>query len=89
MKKVIRLTEKDLTRLVEMVISEERKSLNEQKFIIQAFGKSADDIVKNYGDDAMRALDDIFSKVFSKPGNFVKKGEEVFIKNQFKKISSQ
>jgi hypothetical protein len=43
------------------------------------FGGTVDDIIKNYGDDAVRTLDDVFAKIYSKASNIVSKAEGTFI----------
>jgi len=43
------------------------------------FGGTVDDIIKNYGDDAVRTLDDVFAKIYSKASNIVSKAEGAFI----------
>jgi hypothetical protein len=43
------------------------------------FGGTVDDIIRNYGDDAVRTLDDVFAKIYSKAGNIVSKAEGTFI----------
>ena len=43
------------------------------------FGGTVDDIIRNYGDDAVRTLDDAFAKIYSKAGNIVSKAEGTFI----------
>ena len=65
-----------------LIITEEEKKLilnkyvqnpllNEQKQILaKLFGSSVDDIFKGFGDDAIKSLDDLFAKVFTKSGNF-------------------
>ena len=76
-----------------LVITEEEKKsilnkyfqdrvLNEQKeFLAKLFGSSVDDIFKNFGDDAVKTMDDLFAKVFTKPGNMVTKGTQQFVKS--------
>ena len=60
-----------------LVITEEEKKsilnkyfqdrvLNEQKqFLAKLFGSSVDDIFKNFGDDVVKTMDDLFAKVFT------------------------
>jgi hypothetical protein len=62
MKKVIRLTESDLTKIVKRVI-------NEQKFQIlsKLLSNSGDDLVKAYGDDVVKQLDDVFASALRNP----------------------
>lgn len=74
MKKVVRLTESDLTRIVKRVLNEQTKWLS------SIFGKSVDDIVKNYGDNSVKTLDDVFGKLFNK-GNMITKQGKYFVKS--------
>jgi hypothetical protein len=62
MKKVIILTESDLTKIVKRVI-------NEQKFQIlsKLLSNSGDDLVKAYGDDVVKQLDDVFASALRNP----------------------
>lgn len=79
MKKLI-ITEEEKNSIINKYYH--KKVLNEQKqFLTKLFGSSVDDIFKNFGDDAVKGLDDIFSKVFTKPGNLVMKSGEQFLKS--------
>jgi hypothetical protein len=64
MKKIIRLTETDLTKIVKRVI-------NEQKFQIlsKLLKNSGDDLVAKYGDDAAKQIDNILATAMSNPRN--------------------
>ena len=64
MKKIIRLTETDLTKIVKRVI-------NEQKFKIlsQLLKNGGDDLVAKYGDDAAKQIDNLLAKAMSNPRN--------------------
>lgn len=62
MKKVVRLTENDLMRIVKRVISENKIG---QQFLRRFFSNNADDIIKNLSDDAVKELDGLLSKVFN------------------------
>jgi hypothetical protein len=76
-----------------LIITEEEKKLilnkyaqnpllNEQKqFLAKLFGSSVDDIFKGFGDDAIKSLDDLFAKVFTKSGNLISRGTQQFIKS--------
>ena len=76
MKKLI-ITEEEKNSILNKYFH--KKVLNEQKqFLAKLFGSSVDDIFKNFGDDAVKGLDDIFAKVFTKPGNLVLKSGEQF-----------
>jgi hypothetical protein len=75
MKKKITLSESDLVKLVRKVISEQKQHL------AKLFGGNVDDIIKSYGDDVAKSLDDVLGKVFSKPGNIVTKGGEQYLKS--------
>jgi hypothetical protein len=75
MKKKIVLSESDLVKLVQKVISEQKQ------FLAKVLGGNVDDIMKSYGDDATRSLDDVLGKAFSKPGNIVTKGGEQYLKS--------
>ena len=37
------------------------------------FGGTVDDIIRNYGDDAVKSLDDLFVKLYSLAGSIVSK----------------
>lgn len=58
-----------------------KQIINEQKFLTKFFTGTADDIVKNFGDDVAKSLDDVFAKVYSHSGNIVSKAEGVVIKS--------
>jgi hypothetical protein len=73
MKKKIILSESDLVKLVRNVISEQRQYLS------RLFGNSVDDIIKMFGDDAAKSLDDVFAKLYSKQGNLANKPEGLSI----------
>lgn len=75
MKKKIILSESELVKLVRKVISEQTQ------FLAKLLGSNFDDIMKSYGDDVARSLDDVLGKAFSKPGNVVTKGGEQFLKS--------
>jgi hypothetical protein len=75
MKKRIILSESDLVKLVRNVISEQRQYLS------RLFGNSVDDIIKMFGDDAAKSLDDVFAKLYSKQGNLVNTSKGLSIKS--------
>jgi hypothetical protein len=60
MKKIVRLTESDLTKIVKRVI-------NEQKFQIlsKLLSNSGDDFIKAYGDDVAKQFDNTFTRLLS------------------------
>jgi hypothetical protein len=58
-----------------------KQIINEQKFLAKFFTGTADDIVKNFGDDVAKSLDDVFAKVYSHSGNIVSKAEGAVIKS--------
>jgi hypothetical protein len=53
--------------------------LSEQGGLSKFFGGTVDDIIRNYGDDAARTLDDVFVKIYSKSSNIISKAEGTFI----------
>ena len=53
--------------------------LSEQGGLSKFFGGTVDDIIRNYGDDAARTLDDVFAKIYSKSSNIISKAEGTFI----------
>lgn len=75
MKKKIILSESELVKLVRKVISEQGQ------FLRKLLGSNFDDIMKSYGDDVTRSLDDVLGKAFSKPGNVVTKGADQYLKS--------
>lgn len=75
MKKKIILSESELVKLVRKVISEQGQ------FLSKLLGSNFDDIMKSYGDDVTRSLDDVLGKAFSKPGNVVTKGADQYLKS--------
>jgi hypothetical protein len=75
MKKKIILSESDLVKLVRNIISEQRQYLS------RLFGNSVDDIIKMFGDDAAKSLDDVFAKLYSKQGNLVNTSKGLSIKS--------
>jgi len=75
MRKKIILTESDLIKIVNKVLSEQNQYLS------RLFGNSVDDIIKMFGDDAAKSLDDVFAKLYSKPGNLVNTSKGLSIKS--------
>ena len=57
-----------------------KQMINENKFLAKFFTGTADDIVKNFGNDAAKSLDDVFAKVYSHSRNIVSKAEGAVIK---------
>ena len=68
MKKFI-LTEDDKKHILGLYNS--KIILSEQSWLSKFFGGTVDDIVRNYGDDAARTLDDVFAKIYSKSSNII------------------
>ena len=58
-----------------------KQTISEQKFLAKFFAGTADDIVKNFGDNAAKSLDDVFAKVYSHSGNIIYKAEGAVIKS--------
>ena len=75
MKKFI-LTEDDKNYILGLYNS---KVILSEGGLSKFFGGTVDDIIRNYGDDAVRTLDDVFAKIYSKAGNIVSKAEGTFI----------
>jgi|688.fasta_scaffold372480_2 hypothetical protein len=85
MSKIIRLTESDLTRLVRRVIKEQslndKKLMNEQKWLKNLFGTSVDDLVRLFGDDAVKSFEMVLSKALQNSKNFVAKAGQNYLKS--------
>jgi len=75
MRKKIILTESDLIKVVNKVLSEQKQ------FLSKLFGGSVDDIIKYFGDDASKSLDDVFAKLYSNSKNIVTSPKGTFIKS--------
>jgi hypothetical protein len=79
MKRII-VTEEEKKSILNLYHS--KKIISEQsRFIARLLGSTADDIMKNFGDDAVRSMDDVFSKIFSNPQNIVSKNGTQFLKS--------
>jgi len=85
MKKIIRLTESDLTRIVRRVIKEQslndKKLMSEQKWLKNLFGTSVDDLVKLFGDDAVKSFEMVLSKALQNNKNFVVRAGQNYLKS--------
>lgn len=85
MSKIIRLTEADLTRLVRRVIKEqslkENKLMTEQKWLKNLFGTSVDDLIRLFGDDAVKSFETVLSKALQNSKNFVAKAGQNYLKS--------
>jgi len=73
------LTEEDRKYILSKYYS--RQIINEQKWLSKFFAGSADDVVRNFGDDAVKTLDDIFAKLYTRSGNLISKAEGQVIKS--------
>ena len=74
MKKIIRLTESDLVRLVKKVI-------NEQQAIRKLFRTGMDDLTRVFGDDAARGMEQALNKLARNPKNYVVKNGVTYVKS--------
>jgi len=85
MSKIIRLTESDLTRIVKRVIKEQslndKKLMNEQKWLKNLFGTSVDDLVRLFGDDAVKSFEMVLSKALQNSKNFVARAGQNYLKS--------
>lgn len=85
MAKIVRLTESDLTILVRRVIKEQslndKKLMNEQKWLKNLFGTSVDDLVRLFGDDAVKTFEMVLSKALQNSKNFVAKNGVNYLKS--------
>jgi len=75
MKKKIILTESDLIKIVNKVLSEQKQ------FLSKLFGGNVDDIIKYFADDASKSLDDVFAKLYSNSRNIITSPKGTFIKS--------
>jgi hypothetical protein len=84
-KKVIRLTESDLTRIVRRVIREQslndKKLMSEQVWLKKLFGTSVDDLARLYGDDAVKSFEMVLSKALQNSKTFVAKSGKNYLKS--------
>ena len=85
MKKIIRLTESDLTRIVKRVIKEQslndKKLMSEQAWLKNLFGTTADDLVRLFGDDAVKSFEIVLQKALQNSKNFVTKSGQNYLKS--------
>ena len=85
MKKIIRLTESDLTRIVRRVIKEQslndKKLMSEQYWLKNLFGTTADDLVRLFGDDAVKSFEMVLQKALQNSKNFVAKSGQNYLKS--------
>jgi hypothetical protein len=84
MKKKIVLKEGELIKLIESIVKEHKKSLNEQgslaQFTLRRFiGNSVDDLSRMFGDDALKRMESAVGKGIGNKANFVMKNGEAFI----------
>lgn len=79
MKKLI-ITEEEKKLILEKYF--QKSLLIEQKqFLTKLFGAGTDDIFKTVGDDAVKTLDDLFAKVFTKPQNLILKAGQSYLRS--------
>ena len=85
MKKIIRLTESDLTRIVRRVIKEQslndKKLMSEQVWLKNLFGATADDLVRLFGDDAVKSFEMVLQKALQNSKTFVAKSGQNYLKS--------
>ena len=85
MEKIIRLTESDLIRIVRRVIKEQslndKKLMSEQAWLKNLFGTTVDDLVRLYGDDAVKSFEMVLSKALQNSKNFVAKSGQNYLKS--------
>ena len=85
MEKIIRLTESDLTRIVRRVIKEQslndKKLMREQVWLKNLFGNTVDDLVRLYGDDAVKSFEMVLSKALQNSKNFVARFGKNYLKS--------
>jgi len=75
-----KISQEEKNRILEM--HSPKKIISEQKkFLAKLFGGSVDDIFKMFSDDAVKSMDDVFAKIFTKPINLVQKGSQQFLKS--------
>ncbi len=84
MKKKIVLKEGELIKLIESIVKEHKKSLNEQgslaQFTLRRFiGNSVDDLSRMFGDDALKRMESAVGMGIGNKANFVMKNGEAFI----------
>ena len=85
MKKIIRLTESDLTRIFLRVIKEQslndKKLITEQPWLKRLFGTTVDDLVKLFGDDAVKSFETVLQKALQNSKNFVARAGQNYLKS--------
>ena len=85
MKRIVRLTEQDLARIVRRVIKEQslndKKLMSEQVWLKNLFGATADDLVRLFGDDAVKSFEMVLSKALQNSKNFVAKSGQNYLKS--------
>ena len=85
MKKIIRLTESDLTRIVRRVIKEQslndKKLMSEQKWLKNLFGTTVDDLIKLFGDDAVESFEIVLYRALQNSKNFVARAGQNYLKS--------
>jgi hypothetical protein len=84
MKKKIVLKEGEFIKLIESIVKEHKKSLNEQgslaQFTLRRFiGNSVDDLSRMFGDDALKRMESAVGMGIGNKANFVMKNGKAFI----------
>jgi hypothetical protein len=80
MKKIIKLTESDLVKIVKKCIKEQ-STINEQAWLRKLLGTSVDDLLKTFGDDAVKNIEVTLQRALSKPINFIAKNGINYLKS--------
>ena len=85
MGKIVRLTESELISLVKGIIYEQslndKKLMSEQKWLKNLFGTTADDLVRLFGDDAVKSFEMVLQKALQNSKNFVAKSGQNYLKS--------
>ena len=85
MRKIVRLTESELISLVKGIIYEQslndKKLMSEQKWLKNLFGTTVDDLIKLFGDDAVKSFEMVLSKALQNSKNFVARAGQNYLKS--------
>lgn len=76
----IQINEEEKRRILNLYIPSD-EMINEQAWLRKFIGSSADDLIRSFGDDAVKTVEILLSKALSKPVNYIAKNGKTFLKS--------